>query len=142
MKEKKIKKPDTVPAGKYKKGRGGRKTATAQVRIYPGGSGFVVNNKDYKEYFPYERQQQALMAPLEVADMTKAVGVTVVVKGSGVNGQAEAIRQGLAQAIAAHDPELRKKLKREGFLKRDPRAVERKKYGLKKARRAPQWSKR
>ncbi len=128
--------------GRYKQGVGGRKTATAQVRMYPGGSGIIVNGKDYKVYFPQTRQQIMVQAPLEVSEMKDAVGVTVKVRGGGIMAQAGAVRNGLARALVTHDEELRKKLKREGFMTRDPRHVERKKYGLKKARRAPQWAKR
>lgn len=142
LKKAPARKPEKVPTGKYETGRGGRKSATAQVRIYPGAKGITVNNKDYKAYFPSSKQQYSVLAPLELTDMKSAVGVTVVVHGSGITGQAEAIRHGIAQALAKHNPELRKKLKREGFLSRDARVVERKKPGLKKARRRPQWSKR
>lgn len=128
--------------GRFKQGRGGRKTATAQVRVYPKGTGIVVNGKEYTKYFAQPRHQLIVSSPLEIAGMKDAAGVTVLVRGGGINAQAEAVRHGIARALVAHSAELRKPLKREGFLKRDPRAVERKKYGLKKARRAPQWAKR
>ena len=128
--------------GRYKQGVGGRKTASAQVRVYPKAAGITINNKDYKQYFKQSKHQLIVAAPLEVTGMRSAVGVTVRVSGGGVNAQAEAVRHGLARALVAHDSELKKKLRREGFMTRDSRHVERKKYGLKKARRAPQWAKR
>ena len=140
-KKKTTKKAETL-IGTYQKGKGGRKIATAQVRIYEKQKGFTINGKDYKEYFPSVRQQIAVVAPLEVTGLAKDFGVTAMVSGSGVTGQAEAVRHGLAWALVNYDAALKKKLKREGFITRDARVVERKKYGLKKARRRPQWSKR
>ncbi len=128
--------------GRYKQGLGGRKTASAQVRIYPKSTGILVNGKDYTKYFPQLRHQMAVASPLVLTEMVLAMGVSAHVRGGGINGQADAVRHGIARALLSHDPELRKALKREGFLTRDPRAVERKKYGLKKARRSPQWAKR
>lgn len=129
-------------SGRYKQGRGGRKTATAQVRLFPKNSGITVNGKEYTKYFQQPRHQMTVLSPLSIVDMVSAMGVSAHVVGGGINGQAEAVRHGIARALLAHDETLRKALKREGFLTRDPRAVERKKYGLKKARRAPQWAKR
>lgn len=129
-------------SGRYKQGVGGRKTATAQVRLYPKHSGITVNGKDYTKYFPQLRHQMAVMSPLTVTEMQSVVGVSAHVRGGGINAQAEAVRHGIARALIAHEPNFRKAVKREGFLTRDPRAVERKKYGLKKARRSPQWAKR
>ncbi len=128
--------------GRYKQGLGGRKTASAQVRLYPKNTGIVVNGKDYTKYFAQLRHQMTVVSPLEIAQMKDAFGVSVIVRGGGISAQADAVRHGIARAILAHDETQRKPLKREGFLTRDPRAVERKKYGLKKARRAPQWAKR
>ncbi len=128
--------------GRYKQGIGGRKTASAQVRIFPKHSGITVNGKDFKKYFPTLRQQATVMAPLITAQMQDAVGVSAHVYGGGMMGQADAVRNGIARALVAHDPELRKAQRRDGHMTRDPRHVERKKYGLKKARRAPQWAKR
>lgn len=138
------KKPAAKPhfEGRYKQGVGGRKTASAQVRLFSKSSGMIVNDKDYKQYFPTLKQQLMVMAPLKTAEMEGAMGVTVKVFGGGIMAQAGAVRHGLTLALVSHDPELRVKLKREGFMTRDPRHVERKKYGLKKARRAPQWAKR
>jgi small subunit ribosomal protein S9 len=128
--------------GRFKQGRGGRKTATAQVRLYPKNTGIMVNGKEYTKYFPQLRHQMMITAPLTLTELLSVIGVSAHVNGGGINGQAEAIRHGIARALLTHDITLRKQLKREGFLTRDPRAVERKKYGLKKARRAPQWAKR
>jgi small subunit ribosomal protein S9 len=132
----------TAFTGRYKQGVGGRKTATAQVRIFPKQSGIVVNGKDYKEYFKQATHQLSVVSPLKTAQVEDAMGVSVIVMGGGIAGQADAVRNGIARALVSHDPEMRKALRRDGHMTRDPRAVERKKYGLKKARRAPQWAKR
>lgn len=129
-------------SGRYKQGVGGRKTATAQVRVYPNATGVMVNGKELKKYFPMLRQQQTVLAPLLTAQMENAVGVSVIVSGGGLMAQADAIRNGIARALVAHNVELKQALRRDGHMTRDPRAVERKKYGLKKARRSPQWAKR
>lgn len=129
-------------SGRYKRAIGGRKTASAEVRLYPKHSGITVNGKEYTKYFSQPRHQHIILSPLELTDMKTAVGITVRVHGGGINAQAEAVRHGIAKALVENDPNVRKTVKREGFLTRDPRAVERKKYGLKKARRAPQWAKR
>lgn len=128
--------------GRYKQGIGGRKTASAQVRIFPKNTGITVNGKEYKAYFSQPRHQLVVLAPLVITDLVSAMGVSAHVAGGGISAQADAVRHGIARALISHDPELRKALKREGYLTRDSRAVERKKYGLKKARRAPQWAKR
>jgi small subunit ribosomal protein S9 len=128
--------------GRYKQGIGGRKTATAQVRIFPKNSGILVNGKDYTKYFPMLRQQMIVRSPLESVQMADAMGVSVHVRGGGMMAQADAVRNGIARALVGHDVELKKVLRRDGHMTRDPRAVERKHYGLKKARRAPQWAKR
>lgn len=126
---------------KYTEGRGARKTAVARVRLLKE-PGFFVNGKNYKDYFKTPVQRSAVEMPLTVVDWDKKMGVSVHVVGGGLTGQAEAVRHGLAQALVRLNQEFRKKLKQAGFLTRDPRVVERKKYGLKKARRAPQWAKR
>ncbi len=128
--------------GRYKQGVGGRKTATASVRIFPKSSGVTVNGKDIAKYFPMPRLQAVIMGPLKTVEMTDAFGVSAHVRGGGVMAQADAIRNGIARALVSHDETLRKALRRDGHMTRDPRHVERKKYGLKKARRAPQWAKR
>ncbi len=131
---------------KYIEARGARKTSVARVRLISGGKpGIIVNNKDYKQYFKTDVQRAAVEAPLAVVGGFKELPkqtITVRVSGGGLTGQSEAIRHGLARVLVKLKEEWRKQLKQPGFLKRDPRMVERKKYGLKKARRAPQWAKR
>jgi small subunit ribosomal protein S9 len=129
-------------AGKeYTEAVGRRKTASARVRITPAkSSSMVVNGKSAEEYFPLSSMVKTAYSPMQVLGSTYAV--TVVVAGGGHKAQAEAVRHGLSRAITATVPEQRKDLKVRGYLKRDPRAKERKKFGLKAARRAPQWSKR
>lgn len=134
-----------TPAKKSKStyGKGGRKTATAQAFVFQGGKGNItVNGKDYKEYFPTDHLQAIITGALAVAGMEKAVDVNIKVSGGGKVSQAEACRHGIARALEAIDNGLRPALKAEGYLKRDPRVKERKKPGLHRARRAPQWSKR
>ena len=136
------------PKDKYIEAIGRRKTSTARVRIWQATkTGFVVNGKDVKEYFRTEETRRLVSDPI-----IKGVGsgnkvdykwkVEAKVSGGGVHSQAEAIRHGLARALVSFDLELRSQLKILGYLKRDPRAKERRKFGLKKARKAPQWSKR
>ena len=130
---------------KYVEARGGRKTAIARVRLIDNESGILVNGKDYVAYFKTPRYCMSVEAPLKMVGGVAAVGkkgVSAHVAGGGMTGQAEAVRHGLATVLARLDTSWRKMLKAAGYLKRDPRAVERKKYGLKKARRAPQWAKR
>ncbi len=125
----------------YTEAVGRRKTATARVRITPAkSSSMMVNGKDAKDYFPLQIMMKTAYQPLETLGVTYAV--TAMVKGGGQKAQAEAVRLGISRAITVIVPEQRKDLKIRGFLKRDPRAKERKKFGLKAARRAPQWSKR
>jgi len=128
--------------GLYHYGVGRRKTSSAQVRFYPPASGEVtVNGKPYDSYFTRRRDREAVMGPLLAAGMGSS-GVSVRVLGGGVTGQAGAVMQGLARALVIYDPELRSKLRQAGFLTRDPREKERKKAGLKRARKAPQYTKR
>jgi small subunit ribosomal protein S9 len=125
----------------YTEAVGRRKTATARVRISEAKSAsMVINGKDASEYFPLEQMVKTAFAPLKVLGASYAVSARV--SGGGHKAQAEAVRHGLSRAITELVPENRKELKVRGFLKRDPRAKERKKFGLKAARRAPQWSKR
>jgi len=125
----------------YFEGVGRRKTAVARVRITEASRhSFVVNDKKLEDYFKTDEQMATAKDPLSV--LTAKFKVTVKVSGSGLPAQSEAIRHGLARALEKYDPVLRSELKEKGFLKRDPRKKERKKFGLKKARRAPQWSKR
>jgi len=132
----------TTSKTKYTEGIGRRKTAVARVRIMKGKGNVSVNDRGLKEYFPIERARQTVMAPLEKLKLSDKFDVSVHVSGSGLAAQSGAIRHGLARALAITNPEFKKKLRNFGFLTRDPRMVERKKYGLKKARRAPQWAKR
>ncbi len=133
---------------KYVEAIGRRKTSTARVRIWQAAkSGFIVNGKDAKEYFKTEEERRLVSDPIikGINDGEKADykwKVEAKVSGGGVHSQAEAVRHGLARALVSFDAELRHKLKTLGYLKRDPRAKERRKFGLKKARKAPQWSKR
>lgn len=127
---------------KYFEGIGRRKTATARVRISPGASGFMVNDKDVSSYFKTETQRLAAAAPLSKVVLPEKVAVSVKVSGSGLSAQADAVSLGLARALVGLDSAFSQGLRNAGFLTRDSRMVERKKYGLKKARRAPQWAKR
>ena len=139
----KEKKTIKTPTGKYVYAVGRRKTSNAQVRLYEGGKGEItINGRTMEEYIPTKELRDIIMAPLVQFNMDKNTDVTVVVKGGGMSGQTEAIRHGIARALEKKDPEMRKALKVEGFLTRDARKKERKKPGLKRARRAPQWSKR
>jgi small subunit ribosomal protein S9 len=128
--------------GKYIKAIGRRKTASAQVRIYLEGKGeVVVNGKSIEKYFDEDRAAIAVQ-PLKLTGVGKDVDVSVLAKGGGVNSQAEAMRHGLARVLILLNPELDGAIRAKGWMTRDSRKVERKKPGLKKARRAPQWSKR
>ncbi len=128
-------------AAQYR-GTGKRKTSIARVILRPGDGATWINGRTIEEYFPRATHRTALMAPLKVAGAEGTYDLRVRVEGGGPTGQAEAIRHGLARALVEADPELRTVLKREGFLTRDARIVERKKAGLHKARKAPQFSKR
>ena len=127
----------------YYEGLGRRKAATARVRLYPSGDGSIlVNNRPVDEYFGREWDLKHLHEPLVVTDNTGRFDVSVHVKGGGITGQAGAIRLGIARALLKVDPEYRPTLRRLGLLTRDPRAKERKKPGLKRARKAPTYTKR
>lgn len=122
---------------------GRRKSAIARVRLFPKGAGqFVINNLEMVKYFPTVDYQQIVLDPLKLVGLEGKVDVRVMVAGGGKSGQSIAVRHGISRAILLLDPELRKNLRTAGFLTRDSRVKERKKYGLKKARRAPQFSKR
>ena len=124
-------------------GTGRRKTSVARVRLIPGETGVVINGKDMREYFGgRELLAKIVEQPLELTDTLNKYGVKVNVNGGGNTGQAGAIRHGVSRALLVADEELRPVLKEAGFLTRDSRMVERKKYGKKKARRNPQFSKR
>jgi small subunit ribosomal protein S9 len=121
---------------------GRRKEAIARVRIVPGTGQWLINGRSLEDYFPNKVHQQIVSEPFETLDQAGAYDVVARVHGGGVSGQAGALRLGLARALTEADPESRSSLKRVGFLTRDARVKERKKYGLKKARKAPQYSKR
>ncbi len=125
---------------------GRRKTSIAQVRIFNKEKAeeedLIVNNRPFKKYFPILNFQNSILFPLRTAGLFGKFGMSVLVKGGGINGQAEAVRLGIARALVKFDDSLKKSLKDVGLLTRDSRIVERKKPGLKKARRAPQWQKR
>ena len=121
---------------------GRRKTAVSRVYVSVGTGAIVVNGKDFKQYFPSEVLQIILKQPLSTINATEGYDVKVNVRGGGIAGQAEATRMGIARALCEFNPEFRPALKKEGFLTRDSRMVERKKYGRRKARRRFQFSKR
>ena len=124
-------------------GTGRRKKAVARVRLIPGGAGnIVINKRSIDDYCDLETVKLIIKQPLVLTETTSKYDVFVNVVGGGFTGQAGAIRHGIARALIVAEPELRSVLKKAGFLTRDPRMKERKKYGLKKARRAPQFSKR
>jgi len=127
---------------RYVEGVGRRKTSVARVRLTGGHGKFFVNGRDLKQYFPLLRLEMVASAPLQKLKLTDKYDVSAHVKGGGITAQAEAVRLGLSWALAVKNPDFEKRLHKLGFLTRDPRMVERKKYGLKKARRAPQWAKR
>lgn len=134
------KKPTT--AGKYTPALGRRKEATAQVRLSGGTGLFTVNKREVKEYFPIFNLQQTVHAPFVACGLDGKYDVAVKVVGGGIRGQADAVRLGIARALIEINPDLRPALKKLGFLSRDARVRERKKYGHKSARRSPQWAKR
>lgn len=148
--------PTKTKKGEYIEAVGRRKTSVARVRLYHSTKTAASNNEDIaamleaitvndrpaSSYFPLKNQHAVIMSPFQKTDLVGQFNVTVRVKGGGVSAQAFAIRHGIARALVLFNEDLRKKLKAFGYLTRDPRMVERKKYGLKKARRAPQWSKR
>ena len=160
IKEKKpaaIKKPPVKVAApkvkpeKYYQAEGKRKTAVARIRLFTSKTSspeeniqqiFSVNDKTLEHYFPIFELQQIAKSSLERMKCLGKFRVSVKAKGGGLRAQAEAIRHGIARALVLFNPEFRKRLKTAGFLTRDPRMRERKKFGLKRARRAPQWSKR
>ena len=128
---------------RYYQGTGRRKSAVARVRLHPGDDGtIIVNDKPVEEYFSRKRDILHLTEPLEATAAQDSFNVTVKVKGGGISGQAGAVRHGIARALLEADPNLRPTLRKGGFLTRDPRAKERKKPGLKRARKAPQYTKR
>jgi small subunit ribosomal protein S9 len=148
--DKKTKKTETkkkekvikIFSGKYIQAVGRRKTAVAQVRLYKKGKGQVLVNGDkIKDYFQLENSDIALQSIKEL-NLSKDFDISIIVRGGGVKSQAEAVRHGITRALLENDEDSRQILKINGWLTRDPRKKERKKPGLKKARKAPQWSKR
>ena len=127
---------------KYYYGTGRIKHSVARVRVYPGSGNITINGRSIDEYFGLETLKLIVRQPLNLTETTDKFDIVCTVTGGGVTGQAGAIRHGLSRALLVYDPELRPVLKKAGFLTRDPRMKERKKYGLKAARRAPQFSKR
>lgn len=122
---------------------GRRKTSSARARLTPASKTAVtINDKDLATYFVTPELQKIANSAFTTANTTEKYKVTIVVKGGGIHSQAEAVRHAISRALIEHDSLLRKDLKKAGFLKRDPRAKERRKFGLKKARKSPQWSKR
>ncbi len=155
IKEKKTKKRKAAKAVKIRQDKalpkperyfeaiGRRKTSVARIRIFTQGEKtFYINNKPLDLYFPNWELRQKALGALEKMNYLDKFKITVVVKGGGLHSQAEAVRHGIARALVLFNQEFRKQLKRAGFLTRDPRMRERKKFGLKRARRAPQWQKR
>jgi small subunit ribosomal protein S9 len=127
---------------RYTEATGRRKTAIARVRISAGNGKVTVNDKDLKGYFTLPRLMAAAISPLVQLNLAKDFDVSVHVSGGGINAQAEAVRHGISQAIVMKDAAWKPRLRAMGYMTRDSRMVERKKYGLRKARRAPQWAKR
>jgi len=123
-------------------GTGKRKTSVARVILRPGDGKSWINGRTLEEYFPRLAHRKMVLAPLEVAGAAQTYDLRIRVHGGGISGQAGAVRHGIARALVEADPEVRVPLKRQGFLTRDARIVERKKAGLHKARKAPQFSKR
>lgn len=127
----------------YQYGTGRRKSSVARVRVYQGGTGSItINGRDIDDYFGLETLKMVVRQPLNTTGTLGKVNIVATVEGGGVSGQAGALRHGISRALLLVNPEYRAALKKAGFLTRDPRMKERKKYGLKAARRAPQFSKR
>lgn len=136
-KEKKKEKPA------YFEAVGRRKTSVARVRLFSKGEGkIIINGKDFEKYFVVAELRQIVEDPLKKMKLTGKFRILVKVSGGGIHSQAEAVRHGISRVLIEFDADFRKRLKKAGFLKRDPRMKERRKFGLKKARKAPQWSKR
>ncbi len=139
---KKASQEDGAPDGQMWRAVGRRKQSIARVRITHGTGKIIVNEKEYTKYFPLRDLQWTIEGPLTSVDLRSRLNVSVKVAGGGFRGQAESIRHGIARALVSYDAELKKTLRGAGFMTRDPRVKERKKPGLKRARRAPQFSKR
>ncbi|MBX4199245.1 30S ribosomal protein S9 [Candidatus Parcubacteria bacterium] len=133
----------TEKTTRYIGATGRRKTSAARVRITPATKfSMTVNDREFDAYFPVAELRRVITSVFDATELAQKFAVTVKVVGGGVSSQAGAVAHGVARALEAYDKDLRGKLKVKGFLKRDPRSVERKKFGLKKARKAPTWSKR
>jgi small subunit ribosomal protein S9 len=133
----------TKSTTKYFEAVGRRKTSVARVRIFPGSkAGYEVNGKTLEAYFPVAMHQLTVTEAIANAKAAEKFHVTAKLSGGGISSQAQALRHGISRALISYDAEIRGKLKKLGYLKRDPRAKERRKFGLKKARKSPQWSKR
>jgi small subunit ribosomal protein S9 len=129
--------------GELARATGRRKEAVARVRLMPGTGTFSINGgRSLPDYFPNLAIRRVILEPLEALELTKSYDIMATIEGGGINGQAGALRHGIARALVELDPDLRPSLKKGGFLTRDARIKERRKYGLKKARKAPQYSKR
>lgn len=134
---------ETHAKEKYIETIGRRKTSSARVRMTPASKqSLMINERELDNYFTVRELRNMVLAPFALVKIEQKFKITVMVKGGGIASQADAIRLGISRALLEVDREYRGKLKAEGFLKRDPRAKERRKFGLKKARKAPQWSKR
>lgn len=134
---------ETKETNKYFEAVGRRKTSVARVRIWTGSKqSFLINDKELAVYFVTEEMQGIANDAFIKSKIAQKFKVTAKLNGGGIHSQAEALRHGIARALIKYDSEMRKKIKKLGFLKRDPRAKERRKFGLKKARKSPQWSKR
>ncbi len=132
-----------IPAGKYFETVGRRKSARARVRLFTQNKkDITVNGRPYEKYFPVFTWQKIVESPLEKLNCLGKFGVNAQVSGGGVSAQAEAVRHAISRALVLLNPYFKKRLRKSGYLTRDPRMRERKKFGLKRARRAPQWSKR
>ena len=133
----------TKPTTKYFEAVGRRKTAIARVRLYPAAkAGYEINEKTLEAYFPTLEMQAVATEAITKGKAAEKFHVTAKLVGGGISAQSEALRHGIARALLVYDLQLRSNLKKLGYLKRDPRAKERRKFGLKKARKSPQWSKR
>lgn len=143
VEKKKIVKPKIKKLTRYFEAVGRRKTAVARVRIWTQGEKeFLVNDKPYQNYFSNIELQQLATSSLKKMKCFDRFRIKILVKGSGLHSQAEAVRHGISRVLVKFNPDFKKRLRRAGFLTRDPRMRERKKFGLKRARRAPQWRKR
>ncbi len=133
----------TKTQNKYFEAVGRRKTAVARVRIFPAKeSKYEINGKTLEQYFPTDFMKHSASVAFKTSGISQKFHVTAKLSGGGISAQSEALRHGIARALTVYDLELRGKMKKAGFLKRDARAKERRKFGLKKARKSPQWAKR